>query len=265
MSRWLALGAGVVFLSALPRALHAPTRTAPRIVIVVPSQPGSWLLGARLGTEEALRSAEHMRRELHLVEIVPARKASPTKVVRAAVEAGTVVAIAAEPGEALDALESAAVSSDLVLLDARPRYPRDAPCLPRVFRLGLAWGPQDSGDGPALWHRAVSAEGAAELAERFRRRFAQPMDGAAWAGWFAVKVAAAATLGLDAPDPGTVEGFLRSRAASFDGHKGEPLRFHAVERRLIQPAYVAGEGGGGAEVRWPVTTGCGAAVAHAPH
>ena len=253
MSRWLALGAGVVLLSALPRTLQAPLTTPSRIAVVAPTEPGSWLLGARLGMEEARRTARHLRRELHVVEIVPGTRAAAAAVHEA--QAGTVVLVAGGDDDGWEALEATAVEHDLVLLDARPRHSRDAPCLPGVFRVGLPEGPLDGNDVPLLWHQTVSAEGAAELKERFSRRFGRAMDGAAWAGWFAVKVATAATLGVDAPEAGTIEGFLRSRAASFDGHKGEPLRFHSVERRLIQPTYAIGEDGAAAEVWWP-SGGC---------
>ena len=252
-SRWLALGAGALLVSALPRTLHAPIGTTPRIAVVAPSGSGSWLLGARLGMEEARRTAHHLRRDLQLVEIVPG--ADPVPAAAHEAEVGTVVLIAGEGGTAWDALEAAVVRHGLVLLDARPRHPRDAPCLPGVFRVGLPAGWQEAGGGPAIWHRTIAAEGAAELDERFLRRFGRAMDGAAWVGWFAVKVAVAATLGVDEPDAGTVEDFLRSRAASFDGHKGEPLRFGALDRRLIQPAYAATEDGAVAEVWWP-SSGC---------
>ena len=258
MSRWLALGAGVLLLSALPRTLHAPIATPPRIAVIAPSQSGSWLFGARLGMEEAREIAHEMRRELHVVEIVPGTRLAAAAAHEA--EAGTVVLVAGEDGEAWDALEEAVVSHELVLRDARPRHPRDAPCLPRVFRVGLPAGSRDTDRTPALWHRSIVAEGVAELDERFRRRFGRAMDGAAWAGWFAVKVAAAATLGVDAPAPDRVEDFLRSQAAAFDGHKGEPLRFDAVDRRLIQRAYAVGDDGAAAPVGWPVWTGCAVAL-----
>jgi hypothetical protein len=52
------------------------------------------------------------------------------------------------------------------------------------------------------------------------------MDGAAWAGWFAVKVA--------------WESFLRSKpveSIEFDGHKGAPLTFRSWDHQLRQPLY----------------------------
>lgn len=77
---------------------------------------------------------------------------------------------------------------------------------------------------PVAWHPGLARYGAGELNERFRTFAGRPMDGAAWAGWLAVKL--------------VLEAELRGRALGavrIDGHKGEPLAFE--HGRLRQPLY----------------------------
>ena len=254
MSRWLALGAGIVLVSAMPRTLHAPNTMTPRLAVIPPPEPGTWLLGARLGIEEAGETARLLRRDIHLVELT--RDRAPAAVVAHEAAAGTVVLVAAGDDEAWIALEEEAASNGLVLLDARPSHRADAPCLPGVFRVGVAVAGSDS-TVATLWHESLTSHGAAELNERFRQRFGQGMDAAAWGGWFAVKVATAALLGVQDADAPTIAGFLTSRAASFDGHKGPPLRFRTSDRRLAQPAYVVGPSGAPIEVDPATRVSCG--------
>ena len=253
MSRWLALGAGIVLVSAMPRTLHAPNTMTPRLAVIPPPEPSTWLLGARLGIEEAGETARLLRRDIHLVEL--ASDPAPAAVVTHEARTGTVVVLAAGDGEDWSALEEEAASSGLVLLDARPTHPADAPCRAGVFRIGVT-AEGSAGNVAALWHESLTDHGAAELNQRFRQRFGLGMDAAAWAGWFAVKVATAALLGVQDADARTIAGFLTSRAASFDGHKGPPLRFRASDRRLAQPAYVAGPSGALIEVEPAAPASC---------
>ena len=42
---------------------------------------------------------------------------------------------------------------------------------------------------PMLWDASLERFGATQLNDRYRRRFGVGMDGPAWAGWFAAKLA----------------------------------------------------------------------------
>lgn len=254
--RWLALGVGIVLVSALPRTLHAPTSTTPRIAVIVPEEPGTWLLGARLGMEEARRAADLLRRELDIMEIAAERDAA-TVVARQA-RAGTVVLVAALDGPAWHAFEEAATTHDLVLVDARPSHASAVSCPSGVFRVGLPADPEGTRRPLALWHDSLNRYGATQLNDRFRRRFGQGMDGAAWAAWLAVKVSAEALLRVERAETSTVAAYLTSRAATFDGHKGQPLRFDPSHRYLVQPVYRMDDSGSPEEIPWTTSPTCAA-------
>jgi hypothetical protein len=88
-----------------------------------------------------------------------------------------------------------------------------------------------SGDSTniVLWDSRLERYGAAQLNERYGAFARQSMDGAAWAGWFAVKVA--------------WEAFVRGTSVTsiqFDGHKGTPLSFRTWDHQLRQPLYASG-------------------------
>lgn len=82
------------------------------------------------------------------------------------------------------------------------------------------------------WHHDLDKFGAQELNERFRRRFNQPMDEAAWRGWVAVKLAAELALRFGGA------GVTKIGELSLDGHKGMPLRFDPRNHHLVQPVYL---------------------------
>ena len=64
------------------------------------------------------------------------------------------------------------------------------------------------------------------------------MDGSAWAGWVAVKIAAEAALRARSVRPTALLAYLESQSTSFDGHKGWPLSFRSTDHQLRQPLYV---------------------------
>jgi hypothetical protein len=85
------------------------------------------------------------------------------------------------------------------------------------------------------WHPALTRHGAAALNERFLQRTGQLMDAAAWRGWMAVKVAYDLAVRRAAGDDGLL-------SMTFDGHKGQPLRF-GDDAHLVQPTYRVGPDG----------------------
>lgn len=99
-------------------------------------------------------------------------------------------------------------------------------------------GAGDAGDSIALWTSTLERYGAAQINDRYRGRFHAGMDGEAWAGWFAVKVASESALRAGSAEPARLLVYLESPGTSFDGHKGWPLSFRIAEHQLRQPLYV---------------------------
>jgi hypothetical protein len=96
---------------------------------------------------------------------------------------------------------------------------------------------------PVLWHHTLTRFGAAQLNDRFRRRFGGEMTSRAWAGWAAMKILTESALRSRSTRGVDIARYMTSRTARFDGHKGEPLSFDARSGELRQPLYViAGEG-----------------------
>jgi ABC transporter substrate binding protein (PQQ-dependent alcohol dehydrogenase system) len=84
------------------------------------------------------------------------------------------------------------------------------------------------------------------------------MDGAAWAGWMAVKVLWEASLRARSTDGAALRAYLDRDATQFDGHKGWPLSFRAWDHQLRQPLYlVAPAENGGTRIVGEVPAGRG--------
>ncbi|MFN2563813.1 MAG: hypothetical protein ABR499_02215 [Gemmatimonadaceae bacterium] len=98
-----------------------------------------------------------------------------------------------------------------------------------------------------LWHHTLGRYGAAQLNERYRRRFGADMDAAAWAGWMAMKILTEAALRARSTQAVDLTRYVARPAARFDGHKGEPLAFDRRTGELRQPLYVVAREIRGAE------------------
>lgn len=99
---------------------------------------------------------------------------------------------------------------------------------------------------PVAWHSSLTRFGAEQLNARFRSRFAEEMDGAAWSGWVAVKILVESALRCKSTDPATLRAFLEAESSRFDGHKGASLSFRREDHQLRQPVYVLESDGGAA-------------------
>jgi hypothetical protein len=86
------------------------------------------------------------------------------------------------------------------------------------------------------WSSSLERFGAAQLNERYRKRFRLEMDEYAWAGWMSIKILLDAVLKEGTADRCTLEKFLIT-GARFDGHKGVPLFFDPQSRELVQPLF----------------------------
>ena len=100
-------------------------------------------------------------------------------------------------------------------------------------------------DSVALWGPSLQRFGASQLNDRYRDKYHLPMDGFAWAGWAAVKIASEAALRARSTAPTKLLAYLESPATQFDGHKGWPLTFRIPDHQLRQPLYVATLAGAG--------------------
>jgi ABC-type branched-subunit amino acid transport system substrate-binding protein len=98
----------------------------------------------------------------------------------------------------------------------------------------------DSGsrESVVLWAQSLERFGASQLNQRYRDKYHVGMDGAAWAGWVAVKIAADAALRAQSTAPAKLLSYLESPSTQFDGHKGWPLTFRLADHQLRQPLYI---------------------------
>ena len=88
-----------------------------------------------------------------------------------------------------------------------------------------------------LWDARLERYGAAQLNDRFRAFTEATMDGPAWAGWMAVKIAWEAFL----RSPESFRSQLTSEKTQFDGHKGAPLSFRKWDHQLRQPLFAVSD------------------------
>jgi hypothetical protein len=109
----------------------------------------------------------------------------------------------------------------------------------------------EGGDELVAWHESLDRFGAQQLNERFRAHFARGMDGAAWTSWFGVKVLVEAALRTGSQNPTVLAGYLLADGTSFDGHKGQPLRFRSEDHQLMHPLYTPEASGQWSEFPWP--------------
>ena len=93
-------------------------------------------------------------------------------------------------------------------------------------------------DSVVLWGPTLERFGASQINERYRDKYHQGMDGSAWAGWAAVKIAADAALRAQSTAPAKLVAYLESPSTEFDGHKGWPLTFRTADHQLRQPLYI---------------------------
>ncbi|MDQ3995817.1 MAG: hypothetical protein M3303_02230 [Gemmatimonadota bacterium] len=211
--------------------------------------------GVELGVEEASRTAALFGLT---VEVVTERGRAGADVLLAArrLAARPLAAMIAAPNDAdCGALRVLAADRRVLLLnlDCAGDVPRRGACNRFLLyirpghatttraRDRIATAASESDDDPpviALWHHTLSRFGAAQLNERFRRRFALEMESTAWAGWMAMKILAEAALRGRSVGAIDLARYLARPDARFDGHKGEPLSVDRASGELRQPLYV---------------------------
>jgi ABC-type branched-subunit amino acid transport system substrate-binding protein len=93
-------------------------------------------------------------------------------------------------------------------------------------------------DSVVLWGPTLERFGASQINDRYRDKYHEGMNGNAWAGWAAVKIAADAALRAQSVQPSKLLAYLESPSSEFDGHKGWPLTFRRSDHQLRQPLYI---------------------------
>jgi hypothetical protein len=198
------------------------------------STPASEASGLAFGWHEAAHLATLLGRPLEVVDL--ARAGADTVTARP-----WVVVAAAGPERVLSL--AARWSDAVVIATRRGNWVGTAQVLSVASHGGtvdraVSADPPDE-QAPVDWHHSLRRYGAAQLNERYRRHAGREMDGHAWRGWMACKVAAEC---LVRSDDAAVA--LHPLDMTFDGHKGRPLTFSREHRHLQQPVYVVPAGGG---------------------
>lgn len=251
----LLLAAALIVHPDAARA-QPPPRDTLRIGLVLPDSAArtpemrSTARGARLGIEEAARSAALFGRAVMLVEGTDAARLAETGRVQALLGG-----FAAE--ECAELAGTAELRGVLYLdLGCDADALRGARCSPAAFHVAPSVAMRAdavaqagvAGGRAEAWDARLERYGAGELNERFRARFGEGMDSQGWAGWFGVKVLWESSLRARSTEPGALRRWLTSDAAQFDGHKGRPLSFRRRDRQLRQPLYVSAPGADPVEV-----------------
>lgn len=256
---------GQVLVLALVLAGCADSRAADPVVRIgfvagEGERAARTLRGAELAAEEAGRAAELVGRRFALLTTRAAAPADVPAAVRELAGRGALAVVGGFDEAGCRALAEAAAREGILFLNVGcPQEAlRDPRRLPAAFHVEaseamyhqLRAGAADSAAGaaaPVLWHDGLRRYGAAQLNDRFRRRFRQPPGAPEWAGWFAVKALWEGALRAGSTEPRRLAAVLASDSTRFDGHKGEPLGFDR-RHQLRQPLYRPGAAGaGGAE------------------
>lgn len=257
---------GISILSALigSRDIHAQLEATLRIGVVTPRESlsgaaRSIVAGLRLGVAEARQTAQLFGGDVELFE------ANGDGKNRGALHAAAYlssarqvqVLVAVSPADA-DSLSAFAEEHRAIFLNISSRSDAiRASCRRRTFHVEAsdamyanAWrlfaaaqrparrSAPSPADSVVLWHPRLERFGASQLNDRFASVARTGMDGAAWAGWAAVKIISEAALRVKSGNAARLLAYLESPALQLDGHKGWPLAFRATDHQLRQPLYI---------------------------
>jgi ABC-type branched-subunit amino acid transport system substrate-binding protein len=231
-----ALASAVGALAVSPWPAHGPT-----LRLGLLAAPGSSTdRGARLGAEEAMRAAALFG--AGTVELVAGDAHALLRDTRARLLVGgdgdeDVERVGALADEAGALLLNTTATADALRAERCRRGTFHVAASEAMRRAARAAARAPDGD-VLLWHESLERFGAAQLGDRFRARYGQAMDSAAWAGWAAVKLASEAALRARSAEPAALAAYLVRAGVRFDGHKGAPLTFGTRDHQLRQPLYV---------------------------
>ena len=255
----LAASAGALLLGNGSLASR-PVRLAPLQLALVLPQTGSRQAtsdvdkcatdverGVVLGVEESRRTAELLGRSIELSLIRD--DSGATELIDRQKPAGVIGGLRSE--RCLELADAAARAGSLFFnVVVRDDALRAADCRSNMFHLEAGDATYENARRSfrqkhdaeevvgALWHPDLFRYGAAQLNERFEKRFDAAMTGPAWAGWMAVKVLWEASIRSRSAAAEDLSSYLADPERRFDGHKGWPLSFHEETRQLRQPLYL---------------------------
>jgi len=243
---------GIAAITGFPVLAGAQLYDGPALTLSVLSpasgQETPVAKGISLGISEARHAAGLFKQR---VEVSPIRSGSVADSIEAAQRSGSHALLCTDPGQTR-ALSEACNRAGLIfmnVLSADDVLRRDR-CNRFTFHVAASDAMKSSATtqarGPAgamveMWHPELERFGAAQLNDRFRLRFGEGMDGAAWAAWVAVKIAWEASL-RQTPPAGLAD------SGGIDGHKGWPLFFGERDHRLRQPLYLLAGAGTGTRI-----------------
>jgi ABC-type branched-subunit amino acid transport system substrate-binding protein len=265
----------VCALPGLAVSARAQTSTSHlRIGVVIPSgaltaDERSTIAGIRLGAAEAKQTARLFGADVQVFEangngkthsalsaasFLSSGRQVQILIAVSAAAADTVAKFAEEHhtiflnvGSRSDALRSACRRYTFHVEGSATMYANARLFAPR--QAGAMRASPASSDSIVLWHQLLERFGASQLNDRYRGVARSGMDGAAWAGWMAVKTVAEAALRTKSNNAAQLLGYLESPTTQLDGHKGWPLSFRASDHQLRQPLYiVVASSGTGARV-----------------
>jgi len=201
--------------------------------------------GVTLGIEEAVRTASLFGWKVVELQAPDSLDAAAALRLLSAMGATAIV------GNLTLTLQRAHSGSGPILFDVgRHQHPPRSDCGDSEFHLlplvdpadGAEQAKPDSSVHLLAWSSSLERFGAAQLNQRYQKRFGLAMDEYAWAGWMSIKVLLDAVLKKGTADPCALEAFLLT-GARFDGHKGVPLFFDPETRYLVQPLFAPSTSG----------------------
>jgi ABC-type branched-subunit amino acid transport system substrate-binding protein len=243
--------AGVGGALLLPASLRSLERKKPVVIgSFFPQGPFSsqtrWLArGYRLGSDEAMRASALFAQPLQSLRI----SYDPAADIRAQVSRmkslGVHVIIGGGVEHDCRLIGEACTAEEVVYLNPSCRADslRRNSCSRFVFHVEASdamYAAATASSGAQqilLWHPALTRYGASQLNDRYRAQFGEPMSGAAWAAWFAFKVAWETGLRTSAAGAAATADAMSRDSTQFDGHKGAPLSFRSWDHQLRQPLY----------------------------
>ncbi len=197
--------------------------------------------GVKLGATEANQTAALFGGDVQLFEVFGTGEAATTAASRLLSARKVQILIGASAADA-DALSRLAESRHVIFLNTASRAEslRSA-CRRFTFHIEATDAMYTNASrlhSVVLWGPGLQRFGASQLNDRYRDKYHEGMDGNAWAGWAAVKIAADAALRAQSAAPARLLAYLESPSTEFDGHKGWPLTFRLADHQLRQPLYI---------------------------
>ena len=241
---------GVIFASVSSQTVELGAQTTLRVGLVSAGSSAAAASidrGVRLGALEAKQTANLFAGDVQLFE--ERSRGAPEAAARKLLSERKVQVLIGSSAEDADALSRFAETHQIVFLNVASRSPAlRAACRRYTFHVeasdsmyanaSVREAASRAATNVVLWAATLERYGASQINNRFRAKYQLPMDGGAWAGWVAVKIASEAALRVRSANPKLIRAFLENPSTSFDGHKGWPLSFRSSDHQLRQPLYV---------------------------